>query len=240
MEIEQYLGVGVCALDMEATLEAAKEIIKSGDPSFIVAINPEKIMKARLDPELTELLNSAALKIPDGVGIVLASRLNGGRIKSRVTGIDLMDKICCLANDKGYRVYMLGGKPGIAQQAAQVLMERYRNIQIVGTQDGYFSKDEEAVQKIREAKPEILFVAMGSPRQEKWIVKNKAQLGVPLLMGVGGSYDVLCGNIKRAPRWMCKLGLEWLYRLVKEPWRYKRMLVLPIFLWKVILERVKK
>lgn len=240
MIIEKYLGVEVCALNMTQTLEAVNEIIKKRIPSFIVAINPEKIMKAAEDNGLKKLLNSAALKIPDGIGIVIASKLNHGIIKSRVTGIDLMNNICQLADEKGYRVFMLGAKPEVADKASEILKQKYKNINIVGTLDGYFKSDELAVNKIKEVKPDILFVALGSPRQENWITENMSKLEVPLLMGVGGSYDVICGNIERAPQWMCKFGLEWFFRLIKEPWRYKRMLVLPVFLYKVIIERVKK
>jgi len=234
---ENYLGVDVCALNMEEVLDEVDNIILQKKPSFIVAINPEKIMKAQKDENLRNLLNSASIQIPDGVGVVIASILNGGRIRSRVTGIDLMINICERASKKGYKVYILGAKPGVAEKAAKVLKNKFLGLNIVGIKDGYFKDEEEVINDIKEKSPDILFVAMGSPKQEYWITRNMEKLNVPLLMGIGGSLDVISGNIKRAPKLMRNLGLEWLYRLIKEPWRYKRMAVLPVFLCKVLKER---
>lgn len=239
MKKENYLGVDVCATDMGKVLNEIDAIIKNRKPSFLVAINPEKIMKTQKDEKLKELINSADLQIPDGIGIVYASKFKKGDIKKRVTGIDLMQNICDMSAKKGYRVFLLGAKPGVAEEASKILMERYAGLNIVGTRDGYFKEDEEVVNYIKTFSPDILFIAMGSPKQEYWIKKNMGALNIPFLMGVGGSYDVICGNIKRAPKWMCSMGLEWLYRLIKEPWRIKRMSVLPKFLAKVVLERGK-
>lgn len=237
MKREKYLGVNVCDVNMKQVLDEIDGIIQKREPSFVVAINPEKIMKASKDEELLKLLNSAAIQIPDGVGVLVASRLKGGSIKTRVTGIDLMYGICDNAAKKNHRVYLLGAKPGVAEMAAEILKKRYKGLNIVGIMDGYFKDENEVISDIKEKSPDILFVAMGSPKQEYWITGHMNELGVPLLMGVGGSFDVTCGNIKRAPGFMCSLGLEWMYRLIKEPWRYKRMLVLPQFLIKVVLKR---
>lgn len=234
---ENYLGVDVCVTNMNDVLNEVDNIIEQKTPSFIVAINPEKIMKAQNDNSLRKLLNSARIQIPDGVGVLVASRLLGGKIRNRVTGIDLMQNIVNRANARGYRVFMLGAKPGVAERAAEILKEKHSNLNIVGIRDGYFEDVNSVIEEIKSKSPDILFVAMGSPKQEYWITENMDRLGVPLLMGVGGSYDVICGNIKRAPEWMCYLGLEWLHRLIKEPWRYKRMMVLPKFLFKVILKK---
>lgn len=236
MDRENYLGVDVCNVDMDSVIDETDNIIKRKKPSFIVAINPEKIMKAKKDSSLKKLLNSAAIQIPDGVGVVIASKLKGGRIRGRVTGIDLMQSICKNASKKGYKVFLLGAKPGVGDKASRILMDRYSGLNICGVRDGYFKDDEEIINSIKEVHPDILFVAMGSPKQEYWIVNNMDRLGVPLLMGIGGSLDVICGNIKRAPKWMCSMGLEWLYRLLKEPSRIKRMMVLPVFLIKVIFK----
>ncbi|WDC84167.1 WecB/TagA/CpsF family glycosyltransferase [Caloramator sp. mosi_1] len=239
MHIEKYFGVEVCAIDMQEALEEVDRIIEEREPSFVVAINPEKIMKAKEDEGLKALLNSARLKIPDGVGVLIASRLKGGRIRKRVTGIDLMNNICKRSAEKGYRVFLLGAKPGVAEKAAEILKERYKGLNIAGVRDGYFESEDEVIDYIKSKSPDVLFVAMGSPKQELFIKRNMERLGVPLLMGVGGSYDVICGNIKRAPEWMQKIGLEWMYRLIKEPWRYKRMMVLPKFLFEVLFSRSK-
>ena len=193
-------------------------------------------MKAIYDEKLMKLLNSAAIQIPDGIGIVVASRIKGGKIKKRITGIDLMEKIIRRASEKSYRVFLLGAKPGIADEASKILEKRYPGLIIAGIMDGYFKDDDEAVNTIKNAKPDILFVAMGSPKQEYWITKNMEKLTVPLCMGIGGSLDVISGNVKRAPGIMRKSGLEWLYRLFKEPWRFGRMTVLPVFLLKVIFK----
>ena len=236
MQKENYLGVDVCCENEEAVFDNIDNIVENKKPSFIVAINPEKIMKAVDDKNLMKLLNSAAIQIPDGIGIVMASIIKGGKIKRRITGIDLMEKICYRASKKSYRVFLLGAKPGIAEKASKILVERYPGLIIAGIMDGYFKDDEEAVCGITNAKPDILFVAMGSPKQEYWITSNMEKLNVPLCMGIGGSLDVISGNVKRAPEIMRKSGLEWLYRLLKEPWRYKRMAVLPAFLLKVTLK----
>jgi N-acetylglucosaminyldiphosphoundecaprenol N-acetyl-beta-D-mannosaminyltransferase len=228
---ENILGVDICQYNMEQAVCEAENIIKSRKPGFIVAINPEKVMKSLKDEKLRSLLNSADIQIPDGIGILLASKIRKGKIRSRVTGIDLMMKLCSISAEKGYSIYMLGASQGIAESAAEKLRHIFPGILISGTHDGFLNDDENAVIKeISNSGSDILFVAMGSPRQEYWINSNMEKLNVPLLMGVGGSYDVICGNIKRAPAWMRKLGMEWLYRLIKEPWRIKRMAVLPIFL----------
>lgn len=239
MNRERYLGVNVCCIDMEEALNEVEDIIRDKKPSFVVAINPEKIMKAKKDEGLRKLLNSAAIQIPDGVGVLIASKLKRGSIKKRVTGIDLMQNICKRASQKGYRVFLLGAKPGVAKRAAEILKEKYTGLNVCGIRDGYFKDEDNVIDEIRESRADIIFVAMGSPKQENWITGNMEKYNVPLSMGVGGSFDVICGNIKRAPDFMCKMGLEWFYRLIKEPSRYKRMMALPVFLFKVIFNGVK-
>lgn len=235
---ENILGVDVSPVTMEETLNRVDEIIRGRKPEFIVAINPEKIMKSLHDENLRNMLNSACINLPDGVGILVASKLKGGRVKYRVTGIDLMLNICSRASNSGYRVYLLGASPGTADKAAEKLKEKFPGIIISGTHDGYFKESEESlISKITSSNSDVLFVALGSPKQEYWIKNNMDKLNVPLLMGVGGSYDVICGNIKRAPSWMRHLGLEWLFRLIKEPWRIKRMLALPVFLTLALKEK---
>lgn len=235
---ENILGVDVSPVTMEDALEKVDEIIRERKPEFIVAINPEKIMKSLEDEKLKDLLNSACINLPDGVGILIASKLKGGRVKYRVTGIDLMLNICGRASNSGYRVYLLGALPGTADKAAEKLKEKYPGIIISGTHDGYFEGTEESlISEIASSNSDVLFVALGSPKQEYWIKNNMDKLNVPLLMGVGGSYDVICGNIERAPAWMRQLGLEWLFRLIKEPWRIKRMAVLPVFLAAALREK---
>ncbi|KMT22603.1 WecB/TagA/CpsF family glycosyltransferase [Clostridium cylindrosporum] len=237
MKNEKYLGVEVSTYSMDEILLKLDNVILENKKTFIVAINPEKIMKAQDDNSLLELINSADLKIPDGSGVVLASRLSNGNIKSRVTGIDLMKNICIGASKKKYKIFLLGAKPEVARRASEKLKEEINDIQIVGVQDGYFKDEEKVINEINDSGANILFVALGSPMQEKWITKNMDRLNCNIFMGVGGSFDVICGDINRAPVWMQKCGSEWVYRLIKEPRRISRVKVLPMFILKTLSRR---
>lgn len=229
---ERFLGVPVDAVDEGAVLAAAQRAVKTGSRLLIVAINPEKVMRAERDPELREFIARADLRIADGVGLVLASRLRGGAITSRVTGIDLMQRLCALATSEGLRVFLLGARPEVVRDAAEELGRRFPGIIIAGTHDGYFASEDaqRVAEAVRASGAQMLFVAMGSPSQERFLRDYGERTGASVLMGVGGSLDVLAGRVPRAPGSMRRLGLEWLYRLYREPWRFRRMLVLPVFL----------
>ncbi|PZX05922.1 N-acetylglucosaminyldiphosphoundecaprenol N-acetyl-beta-D-mannosaminyltransferase [Psychrobacillus insolitus] len=233
---EIILGVKVDTDNYDELIKKLFKRIDNKEKSLVVAINPEKLMKAKEDQSLKDLLNRAEFQIPDGIGVILASKLNKGNIKSRVTGIDMMDRIVREAAKTGKSIYLYGAKPGVADQAAQALRSKYPSLKIAGIQDGYEQDNEKVIQKINEVKPEILFVAMGSPRQENWIEANRDRLYPSLYQGVGGSFDVLAGNVKRAPKLFLNTGTEWLYRLMIEPTRIKRQLALPLFL----VETLKK
>lgn len=233
---EMILGVKVDTDNYDELINKLFKRIDKKEKSLVVAINPEKLMKAKEDQALKDLLNRAEFQIPDGIGVILASKLNKGNIKSRVTGIDMMDRIVREAARTGKSIFLYGAKPGVAESAAEALKFTYASLQIAGIQDGYEKDNEKVIHKINEAKPDILFVAMGSPRQEEWIEANRDKLHPSLFQGVGGSFDVLAGNVKRAPGFFQKTGLEWFYRLAKEPSRLKRQLVLPKFL----METLKK
>jgi N-acetylglucosaminyldiphosphoundecaprenol N-acetyl-beta-D-mannosaminyltransferase len=233
---ETVLGVDVCALTYEQLTAQLLRDIDENKKSFIVAINPEKIMKAQEDEALRELLNRATYQIPDGIGVILASRLKGGNIRQRITGIDMMLHLCESAAKHGKKIFLYGAKPGVADAAKKKLEEKYPGIQIVGTMNGYEKNDEVIAEAINSSGADILFVALGSPAQEKWIVEHMDKLVPKVYQGVGGSFDVVSGKLKRAPLIMQKLGLEWFYRLIKEPWRWRRQLILPKFLMKVIKE----
>lgn len=237
---ETVLGIQVNTESYDDLLPLVFQQIEDNKKSLIVAINPEKIMKANEDPALKELLNNAEFQIPDGIGVILASKIQKGRITSRVTGVDMMLRLCEEAAKRGKPIFLYGGKPGVADAAADKLRQMYPNILIVGTQDGYEKDNAKVVQKINEAKPDLLFVAMGSPKQENWINANRDELHPTIYQGVGGSFDVLAGNVKRAPVAFQKAGLEWLYRLMKEPHRIKRQIALPLFLVEVAKSRGKK
>jgi N-acetylglucosaminyldiphosphoundecaprenol N-acetyl-beta-D-mannosaminyltransferase len=159
-----------------------------------------------------------------------------------VSGIDLVERICARASEKSYSVYLLGAMPGVAEEAARVLASRCAGLKIAGTQHGYFSEAEEpeVVRRIAEAKPDIIFVALGAPRQEKWIRRHMAEIQAPVAIGVGGSFDVLAGRVPRAPQWMQRAGLEWLYRLLREPTRLPRMWALPRLMWMTLWEALRR
>ena len=233
---ETFLGVNVSTQTYEQLSQNLLNDINENKKSFIVAINPEKIMKAQEDETLRELLNKATYQIPDGIGVILASIIKGGKIRRRVTGIDMMLKLCEVAAENDKKIFLYGAKPGIASEAKVKLEEKYPGIQIVGTLNGY-EKDETVItETINSSEADIIFVALGSPTQENWIIEHMDELAPKVYQGVGGSFDVVSGRLKRAPAFFQKLGLEWLYRLIKEPWRWKRQLILPRFLIKALRE----
>ncbi|MDQ0215922.1 N-acetylglucosaminyldiphosphoundecaprenol N-acetyl-beta-D-mannosaminyltransferase [Oikeobacillus pervagus] len=234
---ENYLGVDVCSLTYDEITSSLFHKIENSQKSFIVAINPEKIMKAQTDENLRGLLNKADYQIPDGIGVILASKIRGGNIRERVTGIDMMITLCREAEKRGKSIFLYGAKPGIADQAKIQLEKQFPKLHIAGTMHGY-EKDEEVVKKtINEANPDIIFVALGSPTQEYWIIRHMDKLAPKVYQGVGGSFDVISGNLKRAPLFFQRLGLEWFYRLIKEPSRWRRQLILPKFLIKALKEK---
>ena len=239
MNKENILGIDVSITSYKQLEKNIENDIKKGNKSFIVAINPEKILKARKDKKLKELLNKATYQIPDGVGVVYASKLRKGKIKERVTGIDSMEMLCRLSNNKGYKIFMYGAKEEVISKAKDNLEKRYKNIKIVGTINGYEKDGQKLIDTINKSKANIVFVALGSPKQELWITENMDKLCVNVYQGVGGSFDVVSGTIKRAPKWMQNCGLEWLYRLLKEPKRIFRQVKLVKFLWLIIFNKEK-
>ncbi|MYL29233.1 WecB/TagA/CpsF family glycosyltransferase [Halobacillus halophilus] len=230
---EQFLGVDVSSHSYEQLKQNVLDDINEKRQSFIVAINPEKILKAQEDQDLKALLNKATYQIPDGVGVLLASKLKKGGIKERVTGIDMLLTLCeqAAANEKS--VFLYGAKPGVAAEAKDKLVEQYPNLHVAGVMDGYEKDEQKVIQTINESGADILFIALGSPRQEYWIVDHMKELNVRIFQGVGGSFDVISGRVKRAPALFQRFGVEWLYRLISEPWRIKRQIRLPLFLLKV-------
>ncbi|MED4988845.1 WecB/TagA/CpsF family glycosyltransferase [Parageobacillus toebii] len=234
---EKYLDVYVSTLNYDEILADIEKRMAAGEKSTIVAVNPEKLIAANKDENVKQLINSATYQIPDGIGVVLASKLKGGRITSRVTGIDMMERLIELSAKKGYRVFLYGAKEEVVKKAKENLEAKYPGLQIVGYSNGYVNDYDSLVKKINESNADILFVALGSPRQELWIKTYMNDLNVKVMQGVGGSFDVFAGHVKRAPKLFRNLGLEWFYRLVTDPKRFKRQLALPKFLWKVLWEK---
>lgn len=210
-------------------------------PFVIVTPNPEIVQAAKKDENFKNVLNRANVVTPDGIGIVYASKILGGHIKERAAGFD----ICCgiiekLAKNNG-SVYLFGGKPGVADAAGENLLKKFLGITVAGTADGYFDSEKEKViiEDIKSKKPDLLLVCLGAKKQECWIDSHKEELGAKILVGAGGTVDVFAGKVKRAPDIFIKLGLEWFYRLVKEPSRFGRMMQLPLFLLQIIFKRGK-
>ena len=230
----ELLGIPISTLDWDETLKHIEQLISSGRPNIIVTADTSALVRAQEDDEFKHILKNASLVTPDGIGVVIAARLLGYSLAQRICGVELMDKLCAMAAANGYRVFLLGAKEGVAELAAKRLSEKHRGLKIIGTHHGYFSEAEEekVVQLIRQSKPHILFVAMGIPKQEKWIAKHLHDLNVPVCIGVGGSFDVYAGVVKRAPRWVQHICMEWLYRAIKEPHRFKRLIAIPkLLLW---------
>lgn len=234
---EQILGVNVSSQSQEELMQLIDNDIRENRKSRIVAINPEKVMMAAKDENLKTLLNGSTYQIPDGVGIMIASRARNGKVKGRVTGIGMMEALLELADSKRYRIFMYGAKRETIDQAAAVIRQRYPNLIVSGTIDGYEKDQDKIIRTINGAGAQILFVALGSPKQELFIRDNMARLDVNIFQGVGGSFDVFSGNVKRAPSFFLNTGTEWLYRLLAQPTRIKRQLALPQFLLKAIREK---
>lgn len=240
------LGINIDNIALPEVLNKVREFLHTQKQHYIVTINPEFIMAARKDDEFKNILNKADLSVADGKGIVFAARRYGNKLQGRITGVDLLWKICEVAQEEGRSIFLLGSKRGVPDQAAEKIKERYQNIRIVGAECGYrhwhrHIKDEQLVKMINRRGPDILFVAFGQVKQEKWIYHNLPKLSsVKLAMGVGGSFDFISGNVKRAPQWMRSIGLEWLYRLMRQPWRLPRIITAVVrFSGAVLLHKQK-
>jgi N-acetylglucosaminyldiphosphoundecaprenol N-acetyl-beta-D-mannosaminyltransferase len=214
-------------------------LIRRAEPSLVITADANAVLIALEDAEFRALMETAALVTPDGFGLLWAGRRLGQPFPERVSGVDLVERLTHLSHTKGYRLYLLGAAPGVAERAAQNLLACYPNAQIVGVQHGYFtSADEPAiVAQVAAAQPDVLLVGMGMPRQEKWAWRHRQQLGVPVMIGVGGSFDVYGGVVKRAPKWLQRVGGEWLWRLLQDPRKIKKVRNLPRFAWRVLRER---
>ncbi len=234
------LGVLLDRIDYCEGCNKVKIFLQSYGNRIIITPNAEIIMAARKHPELKAALNAADICLPDGIGVVMASRILGRPLAERTTGFDFMMKVIGMAEKKGLSLFLLGGKPGIAEKAGEKIKAMFPGIQIAGSHHGYFKEDDEqeVIDIINAKKPDILLAAMGCPKQELFMTRNKDKLQFRVAMGIGGSLDVLSGAVRRAPVFMQQVGLEWLYRLITQPSRFKRMSVLPLFLTEVIIHRL--
>jgi N-acetylglucosaminyldiphosphoundecaprenol N-acetyl-beta-D-mannosaminyltransferase len=230
------LGVPVDNFTEEEALARIEAFIENGRPHQVVTVNPEFVVAAQSDANFLQVLQEADLSLPDGVGLLWAARFLGAPLSERVAGVDTVRRIASLGAERGYRLFLLGAAEGVAEATAMRLEEENPGLKAAGTYAGSPDPKEEEgiVEMIRAAGPHVLLVAYGAPQQDLWIHRNLGRLGVPVVMGVGGAFDFISGKAKRAPGWMQRLGLEWLHRLLHEPWRWRRMLALPKFLWLVL------
>jgi N-acetylglucosaminyldiphosphoundecaprenol N-acetyl-beta-D-mannosaminyltransferase len=240
----EMMGCRIDNLSMEETLQKVDSFIKAGRPQQHVVVNVDKLVKASRDPELRRIINDCALVNVDGVPVVWASRLLGKGLKERVAGIDLFEALMKRSSELGWRVFLLGAKEEVVSAVKAIYERKYPGLRLAGYRNGYWTAEEETdvVEQIRASRPDILFVAISSPKKEQFLARYQAEMKVPFAMGVGGTFDVACGQVKRAPMWMQKSGLEWFYRFLQEPRRmFKRYFVDDIaFLWLLIRESARR
>ncbi len=235
----RILGIPIHDVTLEEAVEQAAAWVKEGGAHQMATVNPEFVMAARRDPAFRAVLERADLCLPDGVGITLAARYLRRPLRERVAGVDLVEALAARAARDGWRVFLLGAAPGVADRAASILAARYPGLTVAGTYAGSprREEEEEIVQRIQEAGADVLLVAYGAPAQDLWLARNLARTGAKVGVGVGGAFDYIAGIVPRAPRWMRRVGLEWLYRLIRQPWRWRRQRVLPLYALLVLFSK---
>ena len=237
MKIE-VLGVSFDNVTMEQAAELGGKMLQEDRFHYVVTPNPEFILAAEKDESFRAVLNAADLVIPDGIGVIYSAKILGTPLSERVPGIEFSAKMLEKLDEMGGRLFLLGAKPGVAEKAGENICARYPNIVLCGTQDGYFKDEEEVILKVAAAKPDLIFVCLGAPKQEKWMARWGQHTGAKMAIGLGGCLDVYAGNVERAPEAWQKMGMEWAYRLKKEPKRIGRMAKLPLVLVKSAANRV--
>jgi N-acetylglucosaminyldiphosphoundecaprenol N-acetyl-beta-D-mannosaminyltransferase len=239
----EVLGAPVDAVDMRGAVAFVDDALRSGGRArSILAVNPEKVVALSQDRWLLDFFRGGALLIPDGIGVVWAARMLRRASLARVPGADLMQELCALAAKRGDPVFLFGAKEEVSAAAAAKLKATFPSLRIAGRANGYVPGEAipELVEEINRSGAKILFVALGSPKQERWIAEHGPKLRVNLIQGVGGTFDTIAGHVKRAPRAWQRLNLEWLYRLLDDPRRVRRQAVLPGFAWRVLLETLRQ
>ena len=232
-------GIPFSTMSKQETVEYITDRIEANIQTHVITANPIMVMSALEKPQYKEMMLRSDLIVPDGSGILWAAEQGGSPIPERVTGIELIHELMNKGEKHHWKVYLLGTSQAVIESAAKTLQLQYPQVRIVGYRNGYFTaeQDAEVVAEIAALEPQLLFVARGAETQEPWIVKHRKSLAVPLIMGVGGSFDVISGQLKRAPKWMQRSRLEWLFRLIQEPTRLPRMMVIPRFMLKVMRNR---
>jgi len=238
------MGCAIDNLTMEETLQRIEGFITGGKPHQHVVVNVDKLVKASRDPALQRIINECALVNVDGMPVVWAARLLGKPLKERVAGVDLFEALMRRAGDKGWRVFLFGAREDVVNEVAATYQRKYPALVLAGCRNGYWDEGEEekVAAQIRDAHPDLLFVAISSPKKEQFLGRWQAEMKVPFAMGVGGSFDVAIGRVRRAPRWMQKAGLEWFYRFLQEPRRmFRRYFIEDMaFVWLLIKEAARR
>ena len=233
------MGLKFDSMTMDEALSRAEALLRGDKAAYVVTPNAEIAYEALHDGQLREMLNGADLMLPDGAGVVLASKLLRTPVKQKVAGVDFAAGLLGILERNGQSLYLLGGKTGIGELAAQKMLEAHPQLRIAGSADGYFQDEAPVIAKINASGADALFVCLGAPKQELFMKNHLDELHVRLMIGLGGSLDSFAGTVKRAPKWMIRCNLEWLYRLIKEPKRFGRMLRLPKYLFAVLGKRIR-
>ncbi len=240
MSVCKVLGVPFYDITPDEAINKVVSYLQGNGKATIYTPNPEMVMEARKNSRFMEILNSSTMNVPDGIGIVYGSKFTDNPIKHRVAGYDLVQGVFDKMKDKGKTAYFFGGAPGVTDTAKEAMEAKYKGLKVVGTANGYFDKnrEKEIIAEINSLKPDLLLVGIGFPKQEIWIYDHIKELNVKCAIGVGGSFDVMSGNVKRAPEFFINHGLEWFYRLITQPQRFIRMLQLPLFMLVVIRNKI--
>ncbi|KAB2336746.1 WecB/TagA/CpsF family glycosyltransferase [Cytobacillus depressus] len=241
LKFVDILGVPFINMNQSQFVQQLNSHIQKNEKTFVVTANPEIVMKAVEEPDYMELIRKATYITADGIGVVKAAGLLGQPLPGRVTGYDTMIELLKMGNEQELKIYLLGAQQETLEKAVANIHKTYPRVQIVGSHNGFFDWESNDIQKeIQETKPDLIFVALGVPRQEKWVAENLPQFDKGIFIGVGGSFDVIAGTVQRAPEIWQKANLEWFYRLLKQPSRFGRMLALPRFAIRILKEKAMK
>ena len=239
MKKVDILGVSFANVSPSEAVDVICGYMDTDSPHIVYTPNPEMVMLAQKDQEFKNILDEADMNIPDGIGIVYGAAIKRTPLQGRVAGYDTVQSVFNRMKDSGKSVYFFGGAPGVADKAKENMEKKFPGLKVAGCANGYFdeAREKEIIEDIKSKSPDLLLVGIGFPKQEKWIYNHRNELGFKVAIGVGGSFDIMSGTLKRAPDIFIRLGLEWFYRLITQPTRFVRMLQLPLFMLKIIFSK---